>query len=432
MPAPRPWHAGRSLLQWVPSKTKVPLCTSSNLLPLPCCTSLPSRSTCLALHQASLFRLGQLTLTTTFRQRDQPSCCLQRLGANNLPVACHTVTSHARCCTWLTRNLPTCHTPYQQPPAPNGNCCLCCSHACCSHATNLQQSSCTAIHTGDASLLPAPCSSVALDVAVDGAHKGGRRQVAHRAAHQAQAQAQHRGVAKVEAGLEEARHLGLEHKVVDGVEEHVERGGARHAERRPLPVIVFGVEQEVGAHDGDARGDDEQDAHHQQHEAVHVVDLVVPEGREDEVHLDEDGAKGQQPARRCDDRGPQVPLAVGHGRRDALHPAGPVGRRVPVAADDRADEAQREGDEGPQQDDGHDVAKGHGGQRLVADGDGVKDKRDAKAQAREEARGEQHGADPGAAVVGGVEGAAHVAAHARGERVAHDERGEDGAALLEE
>ena len=52
---------------------------------------------------------------------------------------------------------------------------------------------------------------------------------------------------------------------------------------RGLPSVVLGVEQEVGAHDRDAHGDHRQDQQYQQHEAVHVVDLVRPEAGEDEV-----------------------------------------------------------------------------------------------------------------------------------------------------
>jgi len=50
-----------------------------------------------------------------------------------------------------------------------------------------------------------------------------------------------------------------------------------------IPSVVLGVEQEVGADDGDTDGDDGQDEEHQQHEAVHVVDLVRPERREDKI-----------------------------------------------------------------------------------------------------------------------------------------------------
>ena len=53
--------------------------------------------------------------------------------------------------------------------------------------------------------------------------------------------------------------------------------------RYDVPSVVLRVEQEVGADDGDADGDDGQDDKDQQHEAVHVVDLVRPERCEDEV-----------------------------------------------------------------------------------------------------------------------------------------------------
>ena len=46
-------------------------------------------------------------------------------------------------------------------------------------------------------------------------------------------------------------------------------------EGSPVPVVVLGVEQKVGAHDSHAGGHDEQDEEHQQHEAVHVVHLQV-------------------------------------------------------------------------------------------------------------------------------------------------------------
>lgn len=65
--------------------------------------------------------------------------------------------------------------------------------------------------------------------------------------------------------------------------------------------------------------------------AAEEAHLVVPEGGEDEVHLDEDGAKGQQAAHERDDAGAQVPLALGDGRRYPLHPARIVRQPVPVA-----------------------------------------------------------------------------------------------------
>ena len=60
---------------------------------------------------------------------------------------------------------------------------------------------------------------------------------------------------------------------MDGVQEDVGRRGGRGGEGGPLPVVVLGVEQEVGAHNGDAGGDDAEDEEHEQHEAVHIVHL---------------------------------------------------------------------------------------------------------------------------------------------------------------
>jgi hypothetical protein len=77
--------------------------------------------------------------------------------------------------------------------------------------------------------------------------------------------------------------LGLEEEIVKGVDVDVNRRRRARKERSPLPSVVLGVEQEVGADDGHADGDNDEDQKDQQHEAVDVVDLVGPEGREDEV-----------------------------------------------------------------------------------------------------------------------------------------------------
>ena len=68
-----------------------------------------------------------------------------------------------------------------------------------------------------------------------------------------------------------------------------------------VPPVVLRVQQKVGGHDGDARGHDGQDDQDEEHKAVDVVDLVSPERRENEVHLDEDGAEGEDAAQENDD-----------------------------------------------------------------------------------------------------------------------------------
>ena len=61
------------------------------------------------------------------------------------------------------------------------------------------------------------------------------------------------------------------------------------------------------------------------------ANLVVPEGSENEVHLDEDGPKGQQAAHEGNHSGPQVPLPLRDGGGYPLNSAGIVRQPVPVA-----------------------------------------------------------------------------------------------------
>lgn len=63
-----------------------------------------------------------------------------------------------------------------------------------------------------------------------------------------------------------------------------------HEQSRYSPSVVLWVEEEVGGDDGDTYCDHHHDEKHKQHEPKHVVDLVLPEWREDEVsaHITED------------------------------------------------------------------------------------------------------------------------------------------------
>ena len=50
-----------------------------------------------------------------------------------------------------------------------------------------------------------------------------------------------------------------------------------------LPAVILGVEKEVCTDDGDTNRDDHQYYQHQQHKPIHVIDLIRPERREDEI-----------------------------------------------------------------------------------------------------------------------------------------------------
>mmetsp|Transcript_25720 Transcript_25720/g.41104 ORF Transcript_25720/g.41104 Transcript_25720/m.41104 type:complete len:244 (-) Transcript_25720:1218-1949(-) len=213
--------------------------------------------------------------------------------------------------------------------------------------------------------------SVALDVPVDAPDERVGAHIPDGAAHDPQAQAEHRGVPKVKARLKEARHLGLKGEVVDGVDVDVAANGRRRGVRSPVPVVVLGVEEEVRAHDGNAQRDDDKNQKDEEEKAVHVVHLVVPDGGEDEVCLDEDGAEGQQAAHDGDHDGTKVPLPLGNRAGNGLDPARVIRNPVPVPADDSAEQHERERDKRPHEEHHHHGAERNGGEGVVADGNGV-------------------------------------------------------------
>ncbi len=75
----------------------------------------------------------------------------------------------------------------------------------------------------------------------------------------------------------EINSLCLEEIVVERVHVNVNGDGGARGEASPLPSVVLGVQQEIGGHNGDADGHHDQNREHEQHETVHVVDLVGPE-----------------------------------------------------------------------------------------------------------------------------------------------------------
>lgn len=96
-------------------------------------------------------------------------------------------------------------------------------------------------------------------------------------AENAETDTEHERVTEVETDLEEARHLGLHVIVVDRVEVHVKRGGGRGPERRPLPVIILSIQQEVRCHNRHTHRHYGQNDENQQHESVDIVYLPQPE-----------------------------------------------------------------------------------------------------------------------------------------------------------
>ena len=64
-------------------------------------------------------------------------------------------------------------------------------------------------------------------------------------------------------------------------------------ERTPPPSVIFVAQLKVRQHDGDFSARDQQNNNHQRQEPKDVIELLQPNGRQDEKELDEHRAEGQ-------------------------------------------------------------------------------------------------------------------------------------------
>lgn len=76
-----------------------------------------------------------------------------------------------------------------------------------------------------------------------------------------------------------------------GVEKDIDGRRAGGSESTPLPVVVFGTEQEVDHQNSDGSGGDDHQAEADEEEAEHVIHLTEPDAFHDEVELDKDGTE---------------------------------------------------------------------------------------------------------------------------------------------
>ena len=242
---------------------------------------------------------------------------------------------------------------------------------------------------------------VALYVAVDNVDKLARGQEGDGAAEDANRHAQHRRVREVEGEHEEARHARLVNVVIRSVREHVERRRGATGEGGPRPSVVFGAEQPIRRGDRHAGGDNDEDQQHEQHEAVDVVHLVVPEGGEDKVELNEDADEGQHAAREDNQAAAGVPPAGGDHSRDLIDArhveagaAGAVAAEAAVAADDGANNDERKRDAEPQEEQHDHAARVHNLRRVVPNRDKVQQKAHPEDRAGVQQRGGQHALNP--------------------------------------
>lgn len=130
-------------------------------------------------------------------------------------------------------------------------------------------------------------------------------------------------------------------------------------------MIVFSIQQNVGAHDGNAHLNGDENHNNRGKEAVHIVILVAPDRGKDEEDLDEDRSKGKQAAHQND----KLWTCVEGSRRDRRRKRGHTARVVGISAqrppDNRAQRVQRKTDEGPEESQHDNVSKGEVSQSSI-------------------------------------------------------------------
>jgi len=157
-------------------------------------------------------------------------------------------------------------------------------------------------------------------------------------------------VPKIKTGLQKSVHLGLDHEIINPIEEHVKTHAGTAEEGVPLPVVILGIEAEIGGNDGGHADDNDEDGVHAQHESIDVVELVVPEGGEDVVELDEDGSKGKNSAEWNEVERLAIPGGVRYGPRYGVDA---TGKRVGFGGESL-------GEIGVPAEEGSEDAEGHG------------------------------------------------------------------------
>lgn len=59
-------------------------------------------------------------------------------------------------------------------------------------------------------------------------------------------------------------------------------------------MVVLGIQQEIRAHNCHTNGDDDENNKYKKHKTIDIVNLVVPEGSEDKIHLNKNAPKGKK------------------------------------------------------------------------------------------------------------------------------------------
>ena len=153
-------------------------------------------------------------------------------------------------------------------------------------------------------------------------------------------------------------------------------------------MVVLGIQKDVGADDTHTHLDDGENDYsssplstptqHRREEAVDVVVLVRPDGREDEENFNEDRSERQKTAHQTDEARLRVKGSRRNRTRQRRHTARVVGVSAKRATDDGANGLQRQRHQQQRHQQHHDVA-----QRERVDGS-VRQRDDAESRVGDE------------------------------------------------
>mmetsp|Transcript_86890 Transcript_86890/g.144649 ORF Transcript_86890/g.144649 Transcript_86890/m.144649 type:complete len:276 (+) Transcript_86890:495-1322(+) len=224
---------------------------------------------------------------------------------------------------------------------------------------------------------------VNLQVSINTSNKDQGRGISNGSCHNSKSKTEKGHVAEVQRRHQKPCHFGLVEEEVNSVQKHVHRCGCTQTECRPWPPVIFSAKQEIDADNRHTHRNYHEDSQHQQHEAVHIIELVVPKACEHEIQLNEDGPKRQNSPTHHEHPAFQIPLFLRDQTRDLTH-TGDVFVVLPgMSANHRPEDYEGEGHKAPYQQHDNHGPKRDGLRRPIAPSDEIHQEYAAHARARE-------------------------------------------------
>ena len=195
---------------------------------------------------------------------------------------------------------------------------------------------------------------IALDRSVNVTHEEQARLVPDGAEQQKPTVTNNGHVSEVVRALQKARHVASQMIIIERVTEDRDRGTATAQHRTPPPFVVFRGELKVRQRNRHKRRDEDENDEDDEEYAINRVHLVSPNRSENVEQLDVNSAEWQE-ARDAHLRNRR---AVPWQRRDVARILRCSHRRVElclgVFTGYASDDGERNGDDGPKQDDEYD------------------------------------------------------------------------------